>query len=64
MPRKPGQPVITIQLSEAQRMALDALTDDEPINQYVRRLIAQDAKQRKLAWPQDLRGWEKSTEHS
>lgn len=57
MPRRPGQPVISIQLSVAQREALDSLVGNEPINQYVRRLIAQDAHKRKLNWPMDLGKW-------
>lgn len=57
MPRKTGQPTITIQLSEAQRLALYRLHGDEPINQYVRRLIAEDAARRDLDWPDDIGEW-------
>jgi hypothetical protein len=62
MSRKTGQPTITIQLSDEQHAALKALTADEPMNAYIRRLIAQDAKQRKLPWPDNLRKWKKTTE--
>lgn len=56
MPRRTDRKQLNAVLSEAQHAALLTLAGSEVVNDYIRRLIAEDAARRGIVWPADLPG--------
>lgn len=57
MARKSGTKALQLDLTPDQHTALNDLRGDEPLAQYIRRLIREDAKQRGIEWPDNMPGW-------
>lgn len=54
MPQGADRKSVRITVTPAQRAAAERLRGEQGLSAYIRRLIAEDARRRGVAWPEDL----------